>query len=131
LALVIYSASKPGHVDPESAGSEASTDIAKLNSAELFTRPGIKDFGFPVGALWLCLSRSPTGAAKIVDTTNNGPDDIAVRVQFASGRWADFYFRVSHDAALLYRINASDGSSSEDPGTLKIAVVTMAGACGK
>jgi hypothetical protein len=63
LVLVVYGIDS-GNVHSETSSS----NISELNSAELFTRPGIADFGFPVGALWLCLSRLPTGAAKIVET---------------------------------------------------------------
>jgi hypothetical protein len=55
-----------------------------------------------------------------------------VRLQFSGGQWADFYVRRLENTAQLYRIVGSDGSISEDPGVLKIAVAMMIGnACGR
>ena len=102
--------------------------ISDLDSAELFTRPGIADYGFPVGALWLCLSKAPTGQTQI-SAISNDPEKTIVRVQFASGKSMLFFFRRLGDAALLYRMEGSDGSITQDIGEIKMVVIQLVGAC--
>jgi hypothetical protein len=113
-------------------GGSESAGISDLNSAELFTRPGVADYGFSVGALWACFSQLRTGPARIIDTTRTGSSDIKVRIQFADGKWSDWNFHLNGDkTALLYGIDASDGSRSQDPGVLKMSILMLGQNCAK
>jgi hypothetical protein len=98
---------------------------AKLDSLQLFVRPGILDFGFNVGHFLTCFAQ-PTGA-KVVRTTY---DDTGETVRVQSGiRWVDFHFRTMGDSALLDFARGSDGSVSQGWNELYVVVLMMTQAC--
>jgi hypothetical protein len=75
----------------------------ELDSAQLIVRPGIGDFGIPVGALWECLERSPN--TKSVTTERIGSGQFVAHVILKSLAMEtlamDLYFQVSNNTALL------------------------------